>query len=646
MSDALSGLTGAYGNGLLQQDPAYMPAMQRLALARSLIGQGISDAPARPTQGLSRIAAALLGSYEMNQGNQGVQDTMRQRTQDAMSAYNTSMSPLAGAMLGTPPPAPATPPGGGGMPASPPASSASPTIQAAPPPAQSAAGPSLAPIVHQLESSGSAAPGIRGDGGAAAGPMQVHQAALTDVNRAQGTNYTLDQLAADPQLGQKVGDMYLTLQQQRFPGRPDLALAAYNAGPTATANAGGPGVPGVPPAAAPYVAKGEAMLGDGGQPAAPAPAAPGAAPQTGLNNPNIMRAFQMHQAALKMVLADPYNMQTRQLAQGLEQTSSMLMGMDTTTVDPVTGLQTSNRTGAQSSAATPLAHYQKTSPGVYTDTSGTHAPTFEPAGRVTFNPATGQGYQSQPGGAVPLPPPAMGDVAGLKAAQAQGTATGQQAVATVGKMTDIGREADTAIGNIDYGVNQLHQAAAGGIPSGYFAPWLATAAAAGKSLGIDMKSLGVDPQAVGNVQSAQKTLGVVAGNILQNAIGKDSAITDAKIDHFIHTQPGIETDPQALERVLGWARSQFVFNHNMAMDAMSSADPQTGMLPLGWQAGYYKKAGAFAPIYDPLSQEMKQPTGEGPAAGLPAAPTPTAPTPPSRADIEAEIRRRGLKVPQ
>jgi hypothetical protein len=457
MSDALSGLTGAYGNGLLQQDPAYMPALQKLALARSLLGQGLSDAPARPTQGLSRIAAALLGSYEMNQGNQSVQDTMQQRQQAAMGAYNNAMSPLGSAMLGAPPP---SLPSGQGMPPAPPASSASPTIQTAPLSAQApsvalasptASASALSPIVHQLESSGSAAPGIRGDGGAAAGPMQVHQAALTDVNRAQGTHYTLDQLAADPQLGQRVGDMYLTLQQQRFPGRPDLALAAYNAGPTATANAGGPGVAGVPAATAPYVAKGEAMLG-GAQSPDSAGGAPSAAPQTGLNNPNIMRAFQMHQAALKMVLADPYNAQTRQLAQGLEQTSQMLMGMDTFAPGP-NGTQVNARTGeikyppvgrvvtdsagnvisvdaggashivspanvpgaaalaggkagAEAAAkdqwhaaiqngvqgqinsvtgefrpVAPQPHYEQSAPGIYSDTSGTHAPSFAPTPR-------------------------------------------------------------------------------------------------------------------------------------------------------------------------------------------------------------------------------------------------------------------------
>lgn len=121
----------------------------------------------------------------------------------------------------------------------------------------------LAPVAAQLESGGRTnTPGIVGDGGAAAGPMQVHQGALTDVNRKLGTNYTLDQLAADPQLGTKVGNVYLQMQQNRFPGRPDLALAAYNAGPGATEHAvqSGGGVAALPPSTQSYVQHGMSLL--------------------------------------------------------------------------------------------------------------------------------------------------------------------------------------------------------------------------------------------------------------------------------------------------------------------------------------------------------------------------------------------------
>ena len=174
-------------------------------------------------------------------------------------------------------------------------------------------------------------------------------------------------------------------------------------------------------------------------------------------------------------------------------------------------------------------------------------------------------------------------------------------------------------------MNQVREAAKAGIPTGYYSQGLATAAAAAKSLGIDTSALGVDPAAVGNIQSAQKTLGVVAGAILQQAIGKGGQITDAKIEHFIHTQPGIETDPHAIERVLNWARSQFVYENEMSVAAMKeAADSPTGTLPLNWQARYYRDKG-FAPIYDPGSGEMRQPEGQQPTREPPPGPPTTAP---------------------
>ena len=73
------------------------------------------------------------------------------------------------------------------------------------------------------------------------------------------------------------------------------------------------------------------------------------------------------------------------------------------------------------------------------------------------------------------------------------------------------------------------------------------------------------------MQTAQKTLGIVAGSILQNTIGKDSQITDAKIQQFIHTQPGIEMEPRwRCNYPLGTGRAQrFVFEHqHEALNAM------------------------------------------------------------------------------
>lgn len=204
-------------------------------------------------------------------------------------------------------------------------------------------------------------------------------------------------------------------------------------------------------------------------------------------------------------------------------------------------------------------------------------------------------------------------------AKAAGTAAGTATGKLTSELADQGRASAQAIGNIDYGLSQLEKAKAGGINTGYFAPWLSTVGAIAKSIGGDTGAqlLGIDPKAVGNIQTAQKTLAVVSGAILQQVLGPDSQITDAKLQHFIHAQPGIETDPDAVSRVLNWARSQFVYEREQAAQGMKDASASGGVLPANWQANYYDKHG-FAPIYNPGTGEMQQPDGSAPPRQPPA----------------------------
>src|SRR6185437_14024905 len=200
------------------------------------------------------------------------------------------------------------------------------------------------------------------------------------------------------------GDWYLQLQQQRFPGRPDLALAAYNAGPTATANAGGA----VPPQAQGYVNKGMALL-QGAPPQQVAQGAPpgtvpppGSAPQmppTGMNAPMVSQALEMMRRAQDMAAANPYNVAIQHAAQAQIQYAQTLMGLDQFQALP-DGRQVNLRTGQEVSAAAPLAHYVQTPTGSI-DTTGTHAPTFMQSPRIAQLPsgatmAVGSGGQITP----------------------------------------------------------------------------------------------------------------------------------------------------------------------------------------------------------------------------------------------------------
>ena len=289
-------------------------------------------------------------------------------------------------------------------------------------------------------------------------------------------------------------------------------------------------------------------------------------------------------------------------------------------------------------------------PGNYNTTTGQFtpdAPLPSPrftAGAAVYNPATRQWEPATPDNAN-LGTPVQGHfgVSGSgapqfyadspegiqrqRAAEAAGTAAGTATGKLTGQLADQGRTSTQAIGNIDYGLSQLAKAQQGGINTGYFAPWLATVGAVAKSLGVPTEAIGVDPAAVGNIQTAQKTLAVVSGAILQQVLGPDSQITDAKLSHFIHAQPGIETDPEAVSRVLNWARSQFVYEREQAAQGMKDAAAGGGVLPTNWESSYYDKHG-FAPIYNPGTGEMQQPDGTAPPRTAPPA-TQTAPVNPS-----------------
>ena len=251
-----------------------------------------------------------------------------------------------------------------------------------------------------------------------------------------------------------------------------------------------------------------------------------------------------------------------------------------------------------------------------------------PSQRIVNIPGVGA-VQSMPGGGaqvvVPMNP---AGITTQEAAEAQGKGVGQDVAKQLPALVAQGRDATQAIGNIDYGMSQLQKAQQGGINTGYFAPALTEVQSALKSLGFPTDKIpfiNVDPSAIGNIQTAQKTLAIVSGAILQQALG-DSQITDAKIQHFIHAQPGIETDPQALSRVLNWARSQFVYENEQSRAAVAqAADSPTGTLPLNWQAQYYRDHG-FAPIYDPGTGEMQQPDGSAPGRQPPPVTAPVNPT--------------------
>ena len=196
---------------LFLSNPAAAQAIRRQQMGMQLASAGTSGEPIRShSQGLNRMAQALLGVLAMNKSD----DEFKGMKEDAdrnLSTWNERTAQLMG--------------GGGGQQPAP--------MQQTPQLSSGGApmgGGGVLDRIHMTESKGSMQPGVYGDNGAAAGPMQVHAAALADVNKMWGTNYTHEQLAADPALGKKVGDAYFNMLLPQFGGDERKTAAAYNAG--------------------------------------------------------------------------------------------------------------------------------------------------------------------------------------------------------------------------------------------------------------------------------------------------------------------------------------------------------------------------------------------------------------------------------
>jgi hypothetical protein len=399
-------------------------------------------------------------------------------------------------------------------------------------------------------------------------------------------------------------------------GRVQMASAAPTVPVTATDGTTAP--PGPPAVSAP--APGATTAAAPAATAAPASTAqPAPSTGTGTQSPQFQAALEMNRRATALETQFPYSPQAKAQAASLRAQAALYMQADSVSVDPVTGIQTKQLTGERLNAAAPNAHYVwNQDQGAYVDTTGVHPPVTPPSPRLTATPG-GDILQSKPGGgATVVYSTNPQDITRQEAAKTAGAALGTAGVKQVADLANQGRTAAQAIGNIDYGMSQVQKAKAGGINTGYFAPWLSTIGAIAKSIGGDTGAqlLGIDPTAVGNTQTAAKTLAVVSGAILNQILGPESQVTDAKIQHFIHAQPGIETDPDALGRVLNWARTQFVYEREMAAQGMKDAK-SSGALPPGWQANYFDQHG-FAPIYNPGTGEMQQPEGQAPSRTAPA----------------------------
>ena len=416
------------------------------------------------------------------------------------------------------------------------------------------------------------------------------------------------------QLQQQIGGGTTTASAAPTAAQPGQPVPTQVAGPPMVSTAP-PGSTAAPGGARHAAADSTSASVRGPQPSSQANLPHASEVPTGANSQQYQQAMDLQRRAMILDAQPDPTGRLKTLAAGLRSQAALALQNDSV-VNTQEG-QLHTLTGKLDDPAKPLADYHETTPGsgIWVGGPGTE-PKFQPPGRLIIDKA-GDVWRTTTGGAEKLSRLDPAAVAALNEAAAAGTATGTAVAKQLPELMTQARNAASQEGQIDYATNQLREATKGGIPTGYFSQGLATAAAAAKSLGLDgaLRAVGVNPEAVGNVQTAQKTLSVIGGAILRQALGPGSAVTDAKVEQFIHTQPGIETDPQALQRIMAWARSQFTYERELGTAAVAeAAKPENaGRLPPHFLAAYYRDHG-FAPIYDPGTQEMQQPDGRQPGA--------------------------------
>lgn len=355
------------------------------------------------------------------------------------------------------------------------------------------------------------------------------------------------------------------------------------------------------------------------QAAAPTPAAPQAPamPPTGVNSPQFLQATELQRQAAE--IASYPGAAHSPLAQArikeLTARAALLMQADSVVQVPGVG-QVHTLSGVVDK---PVPQYVDDGNGGLVDaTHSTLPPT--PRGITTLS---GNTYMLLPGGGKKLVEGADPDaIAARHQAETTGSTVGKDVVQQTQDFANMQKDSANAINQIDMGLGHLTTAMQGNAQPGKFAGFKNAINAAATGLGINPASwiplIGQSPEAVTDIQVAKKSLAIVSGAIIRQAIGgTNPELTDAKLQGFVDARPGIENDPRAIFRIMNWARNQVVFQNEMANSAMDVASQTpTGTVPATFRARYLAQHGG-GPTYNTETGATEQPDGQRPARDTP-----------------------------
>lgn len=387
----------ASGGGV-QQDPAIAAALPRLQMAQALMQNGVSDAPTNKYGALSRVGQALLGNYTFDQAQGGIQDILKQRQTSSANALNSFFgnappgNPQGNAPAGTPIPTSAT------APTSSVAAFADKLGSSEAPNPQAVNGQGFSGQFQfgagRLASDGLYTPAQgedlkgnqwKGTFNIPGFPTVKTQADFLGNPAAQHAALALDVANTDHAIGQTPGadqfDQNGLRAVAHLGGLDGMKQFVASGGKSDPNDSNGTKL-------SDYYQK----FSTGGAPA-PAP--------TGQNAPQTSQSLMMMRQAMAYGAANPYDPNAQRIAAQMMDYAKTLGTLDTYNVDPVTHIQTNNRTGQQTPAAAPLPHYVP-SPTGSIDTTGTHPPTYEPAPRVFTTQTGATGAVGSGGGITPI----------------------------------------------------------------------------------------------------------------------------------------------------------------------------------------------------------------------------------------------------
>ena len=215
----------------------------------------------------------------------------------------------------------------------------------------------------------------------------------------------------------------------------------------------------------------------------------------------------------------------------------------------------------------------------------------------------------KPAAAAPAQPQGKPSVVPASPQTTEAKTEGERLAKLPEDITRQASESNNALERIALVRKAMADATKGGIPPGFFSPALAEAAAAAKSLGIDLSAVGVKPEAVQNAQMAREALVQISGEILKRLFPQ--RVTNMDIKLYSDALPHYGMDPAALGTLLDQAENAAKYDVGKAQ-SMNAFRADKGTLH-GWEPQFYQQNG-YGPNFFQALQAAQKPAAEAPGA--------------------------------